>query len=232
MTASTRPMAYPQNDPVTARRALAHALTGYLDRRRVREAVALWSQHFEGRGSLFVGLSRYCKQIAEAFGLPGKEAELHLKIFRALQLDTRQLPADPLSLPAEEAVVLPAAPIDPGAGPGAFVMQRFHAALDTQLARDLPPGVTPALWRRTLIRHAAVLPPPQRHAASLWWSGQVGQLGGAWPAGGHGSALVHVMYLTLAELVGPVRADRCFTLAVAQLEASGDVALAEIRRYL
>ena len=65
-------------DPVAARRALAFVLGGYLDRRRVRDAVALWSTHFEGQGSLFVALQRYCRQIADSYGLAGREAELHL----------------------------------------------------------------------------------------------------------------------------------------------------------
>ena len=57
-------------------------------------------------------------------------------------------------------------------------------------------------------------------------------LDGDWPAGGHGTLLVNVMYVALAELLGPVRADACFTHAVDRLEASGAPALIGIRRYL
>lgn len=230
-------MAFRDGDPVAARRALAFALADYLDRRGVREAVSLWSLHFEGQGSLFVALNRYCRQVAERFGLPGQEAELHLKIFRALQSDPRQLPEDPLSVPPpdEEPTVpdqLETLPRSLQPQGDAAVLQAFWGALEEQLARDLPAGVTPARLRRTLIRHAAALPKPQQHAASLWWSGQVSALGGDWPAGAAGTALVNVMYVALAELLGPVHADRCFTQAVLRLEAGSDAARAGIRRYL
>lgn len=227
-------------DPVAARRALAFVLGGYLDRRRVRDAVALWSTHFEGQGSLFVALQRYCRQVADSYGLAGREAELHLKVFRALQGDPRDLPQDPLSVPpTDEERTVPAPLAEaPRVGPvaevsrSAAVLQAFYAAVEEQLARDLPPGLTPARVRRTLIRHAAGLPRPQQHAASLWWSNQVSALGGDWPPGGHGTALVNVIYVSLAELLGPRRADQCFTQAVARLERSGEPGLADIRRWL
>ncbi|WP_428420104.1 hypothetical protein [Methylibium sp.] len=231
-------MASRDNDPTTVRRALAQALGDYLDGPRVRDAVTLWSRQFQGRGALFLGLSRYCRQIADGFGLSGKEAELHLKIFRALQSDPQRLPDDPLSsqpFEATEPGSLPPGTVVPTAirlGEGAAAMQAFYAAIEAQLSRDLPVGLTPARVRRTLIRHAVGLPRPQQHAASLWWSGQVTSLDGDWPAGGHGTQLVNVMYVALAELLGPVRADLCFTQAVARLEASGDAALTEIRHYL
>ncbi|EWS57075.1 hypothetical protein X551_00017 [Methylibium sp. T29] len=97
MSGGASTMASRDNDPVTVRRALAHALAEYLEAPRVRDAVMLWCQQFQGRGALFLGLSRYCRQIADGFGLAGKEAELHLRIFRALQSDPRRLPDDPLS---------------------------------------------------------------------------------------------------------------------------------------
>jgi hypothetical protein len=248
-------MALFDNDLVFARRALAHALGEYMDRGRVRDAVALWSPHFEGQGSVSAALNRYCRHMADSFGVAGREAELQLKIFRALQTDPQELPQDPLSVPPDDAPTQPAGLSDtaragpsslpastplgrsPGgrsssAGCGAALLQAFYAAIEEQLARDLPPDVTLARIRRTLIRHATTLPRPQQHAASLWWSGQVSALDGEWPAGGHGTALVNVIYIALAELLGPVRADQCFTQAVARLEASGDSARTNIRRYL
>lgn len=236
MSEPSRPMSLPRNDPVIARRALAHALHGYLGAGHVRDAVALWNQHFEGKVGLFVGLTRYCKQVADLFGLKGQEAELHLRIFRALQIDPRQLPIDPLSQPPDmQSQSLPdgaAASSQGEPGQGAFVLQRLHTAIEACLARDAGASLPPALLRRMLVRRCAVLPPQHRHAAQLWWSGQVGVLSGDWPAGGLGTALVNVMYVTLAELIGPVQTDRCFAQAVARLEASGDPALYEVRSYL
>ncbi|MBN9204673.1 hypothetical protein [Methylibium petroleiphilum] len=238
MSGSASTSASRDNDPVTVRRALAHALAEYLEAPRVRDAVMLWCQQFQGRGALFLGLSRYCRQIADGFGLAGKEAELHLRIFRALQSDPRRLPDDPLSsqpFESTEPGSLPpgsVAPVAPRLGEGVAALQAFFAAIEAQLSRDLPVGLTPARVRRALIRHAASLPRPQQHAASLWWSGQVSTLDGDWPAGGHGTLLINVMYVALAELLGPVRADACFTQAVDRLEASGVPALTGIRGYL
>jgi hypothetical protein len=72
----------------------------------------------------------------------------------------------------------------------------------------------------------------QRIAVVQWCTGEASALHGQWPAEGHGTVLVNLIYVALAELIGPVRADRAFGQAVADLESSGDAALAEIRRYL
>ena len=147
MSASSLPLR--DSDPTTVRRALAHALHDYLDASRVRDAVVLWHQQFDGQGTLFLGLSRYARQIARQFGLAGKEAELHLKMFRALQTDPRRLPDDPLtSLPFEstEPGRLPAGTttLPRPLGEGAAVLQAFYAALEAEMARDLHVGLTPA----------------------------------------------------------------------------------------
>jgi hypothetical protein len=128
--------------------------------------------------------------------------------------------------PAQEVIVPPPRSSD------ARVLQAFYMALEAQLARQLPPGVTPARVRRTLIRHARALPHDQRHPVSLWWSGQVNVLEGEWPMGGQGSALVKVMHSALTELLGAAHAERCFKQATARLEASRDSTLHCIRRYL
>jgi hypothetical protein len=135
----------------------------------------------------------------------------------------------PASLAPEPA---PEVSVPPQRSTDARVLQAFYMALEAQLARQLPPGVTPARVRRTLIRHARALPHEQRHPASLWWSGQVNVLEGDWPVGGFGNGLVKVMSSALTELLGAAHADRCFKQAVARLEASRDTALHSIRRYL
>lgn len=227
-------------DPVAVRRSLAYALGAHLDRRRVRDAVVLWSEQFEGQGSLFVALQRYCRQVAQSYGLAGREAELQLTVFRALQSQPSDLPQDPLSVPPGDDERTAPTPLSEaprvaaaaGASASAAVMQAFYAAVEEQLVRDLPPGVTPVRVRRTFIRYASGLPRPRQHAASLWWSNQVPLLSGDWPPGGHGTALVNVIYVALAELLGPRRADECLTQAVMRLERSGEPGLTDIRRWL
>lgn len=219
-------MAYFVNDPVATRRALVLALSDYLESERVREAITLWHHHFENSGSIFVGLNRYCRQVAQAFGLSGKEAELHLKIFRALQAAPDTLPPDPLSRPS--AVEQPRA--SAAASGSARTLAAFFAEIEALVARE--PGLSAGFWRRAALARANALPGPARLAVGGWWRGELSSLGGDWPAGGLGTALVNVIYVALADLLGPVRADQCFTQAVGRLEASDDPALRSIRQYL
>lgn len=228
------------SDAAAAHSALVQALAQFLDPPRVEQALALWALRCQGEGSLFQRLDRYCREIADGFGLHGKEVALHLDVLRTLQNPAGQTLPGSLEPPVQEKAAdlslrrreNPLDTATPARSTSGGVLQSFYAALEVQLARELPPGVTPARLRRTLIRHAQTLPRPQQHAASLWWSGQIGALRGDWPAGGCGTALANVMYVALAELLGPVHADRCFTQAVARLEASKDPALAAIRRFL
>lgn len=242
MTDSTQPIAPAGPEGLRARRALAHALGAYLDAPRVRDAVALWGEHAgEAQGNLIIGLRRYCMHVAEAFGLAGQEAELHLRILRAVQMDPSLLPADPLAPapltkpPSRPTTGSGAAPTASAASAGpltSHVLEHFFVAVEGHFARELPPGVVAAQLRRSLILLAVQLPSAQRAALLQWCRGQTSVLDGSWPAGGHGTALVNLIYVALAELVGPVRADRCFNLAVTELQSSSDPAIAEIRRYL
>ena len=238
MNDSTLPMAYPGKDALLARRALAHALSTYLDSERVYDAVSLWSQTADSQASLLAGLTRYCRQVAELFGLSGREAELHLKILRAMKMDPRLLPDDPLSprTPAAGPVGLhtPASALSatPAPNSSAPLLQKFFGLLEDQLLRESPAGAVQVALRRSLVGLATQLPPTQRIAVVQWCTGEVSALHGNWPAGGHGTVLVNLIYVALAELIGPVRADRALGVAVAELESSGDPALSEIRRYL
>ncbi len=239
MNDSTLPMAYPGKDALLARRALAHALSTYLDSDRVHDAVSLWSQTADGQASLLAGLTRYCKQVAELFGLSGREAELHLKILRAMKMDPSLLPDDPLSPRASAAAPIGLQP--PGSAASAasatpnssaLLLQKFFGLLEDQFRRESPTGSANLSLRRSLVGLAKQLPPAQRIAVVQWCTGETPALHGQWPAGSHGTVLVNLIYVALAELIGPVRADRALGLAVADLEASGDAALIEIRRYL
>ena len=236
MNDSTLPMAYPGKDALLARRALAHALSTYLDSDRVHDAVSLWNQTADGQASLLAGLTRYCKQVAELFGLSGREAELHLKILRAMKMDPRLLPDDPLSPRASAAVPIglnaPESAASATPNSSALLLQKFFGLLEDQFTRESPTGAANLALRRSLVGLAKQLPPAQRIAVVQWCTGETPALQGQWPAGGHGTVLVNLIYVALAELIGPVRADRALGLAVADLEASGDAALKEIRRYL
>jgi hypothetical protein len=215
-------------DPAIARRALAYGLLGYLDAPRVKQAVELWHAEFEGEQSMMVGLNRYCRQVAKVFGLQGKEAELHLRVFRAMQADPKQLPSDPLAstlgLTADQASTLPA---DAGAH-GAGVMEAFFATVERCIARE---GAENEL-RKTLVNHASKLPLRLQKPLVAWWSGAGSGLDGDWPPAGAGTQVVNLIYVALAECLGPTRADKVFTETVALLERSDDPVKRTIRRYL
>lgn len=162
----------------------------------------------------------------------GVRSVAHMSVSSSVAAPARKkaLPAAPAYAPELEAVEQVTIP--PPRSTDARVLQAFYMALEAQLARHLPSGVTPARVRRTLIRHARALPHGQRHPVSLWWSGQVNVLEGDWPIGGHGNALVKVMESALTELLGAAHAKRCFEQAATRLEASRDSTLHCIRRYL
>jgi hypothetical protein len=215
-------------DPAIARRALAYGLLGYLDAPSVKQAVELWHAEFEGEQSMMVGLNRYCRQVAKLFGLQGKEAELHLRVFRAMQADPKQLPRDPLASTlgpsAGHAETLSSAPVAPGAG----VIEAFFATVEACIARE------PAAQglRRALLSQASKLPLRLQKPLVAWWSGAGSGLDGDWPATGAGTQVINLIYVALAECLGPTRADKVFTEAVGLLERSADPVHRAIRSYL
>jgi hypothetical protein len=248
-------VAAPQGSPAWL--ALMWALQPYLDADRAREAAALWQPpDASGPASVMVGLSRYCRLIGQRFGLQGKEAELHLRIIRALQAQglgaTRnpstpertaphasEPPNRPWQGPSTMDMARAAQPGVPGSandsqppGTSALVVQRFLEAVEQMVAREAPMSYNAPHWRHTLIRHAGRLPEPVLRHATDWLWGRTNVLMGDWPARGAGTRLINAAYVALAEWVGPVKADACFTRVVRDFEGSGDVHLAGVRRYL
>lgn len=252
-----RPLPPIDRDVAAVRSALKHALSDFLDPPGVEEALQLWRHRFEGEDSLFLRLTFYCRELARERDLAGSEANLHMSVMQALQRDPPTITSmfdiprlSPVRGPIEAAATVrsgaaavPAAPpiererravprVTVPVASGAHMLESFYRAFEAQVARQLPEGVTPARVRRTLIKHARKLPRAQHHPACLWWSGQVSHLEGDWPAGGHGTLLVKVMYRAMAELLGNELADRCFRQAILRLEADSDPSLHAIRRYL
>lgn len=238
--------AAPQGSP--AWMALMWALQPYLDADRAREAVALWQPpDASGPASAMVGLSRYCRLVGQRFGLQGKEAELHLRIIRALQAQglggQRQAapaeapgPASPEGGAAGRAWSAAGASISANdsqpAGASALLVQRFLEMVEQAVAHEAPMSYSPQRWRHTLIKQAGRLPEPVLRLATDWLWGRVPALTGEWRAGAAGTRLVNAAYVALAEWVGPVKADACFTRIVREFEGSGDPHLAAVRRYL
>lgn len=240
--------AAPQGSPAWV--ALMWALQPYLDEGRAREAVALWQPpDASGPAPAMVGLSRYCRLVGQRFGLQGKEAELHLRIIRALQAQGLggQRQAAPVETPGPSSPQGGAAGrgwrtagADAGAsvndslpaGASALLVQRFLEMVEQAVVREAPMSYSPQRWRHTLIKQAGRLPEPVLRLATDWLWARVPALTGEWRAGGEGTRLVNAAYMALAEWVGPVKADACFTHIVRAFESSGDAHLKPVRRYL
>jgi len=202
--------------------AVRWALGSYLDPHDAQQAAALWQPMAPGQSSL-VGLSRFCRNVAQRFNLQGREAELHLHIIRALQRQkTAPLP--------ELGTAQPAGPPDQS-GP---VVRALVLAMQAHASEALGQQFDAVAWRRSAVRHVAGtrLSAVVKAQAEAWLMWPEAPLEGLWPARGAGTRLVNAAYVALAEWLGPVEADACLTRIVRELERSEDVALRAARMYL
>lgn len=233
------------------RGALLWALGAYLDASQAEQALGLWQPSTQA--SALSGLSRYCRSVAQQFGLQGREAELHLRIVRAIQatggastrrgneghaesatapahaglekVDTRPSPLDALAQSASANDSVPP-------GLANLAVQRFLEAIEATVARECPGQFTTQRWRQGLLRHTARFPKPMQLQVADWLWGHAEHLPGDWPARGAGTRLINAAYVALTEWVGPVRADAAFTQIVKGFENSSDSTVSGVRRYL
>lgn len=208
-----------------ALQALRWALGAYLKAEDADAAARMWERPDGQGGSALVGLSRYTRLIAQQFGLQGKEAELHLRIIRAMQSQS--------GTPGKwtEGAQLSEQAVAPQASPSGQLMQAFLVAVERHLGREMP-DLSQSAWRQALLKQAQSLKPEPLRALSDWLWRKQDVLAGDWPAQAVGTQLINTAYVALAQWLGPVRADQCLTRVVRELEASGDANLAGIRRWL
>jgi hypothetical protein len=240
--------------PVPLREALLWALDAYLDAPQAEQALHLWQPSTQA--SALSGLSRYCRSVAQKFGLQGREAELHLRIVRAIQTTgaggARRAPegsAEPPSAasagahaglervdtrPASLDALVHSVSANDSVPPGLanLAVQRFLEATEAVAARECPGQFTTQRWRQCLLRHTTRFPKPLQQQVADWLWGHADSLPGDWPARGAGTRLINAAYVALAEWVGPVRADAAFTQIVKGFENSADPTLSGVRRYL
>jgi hypothetical protein len=227
------------------RQALLWALGGYLEPQDAQAALLLWQPGVGGAAqgsSALAGLSRYCRAVAIRFGLQGREAELHLRIIRGLQArpadlvtqqakaaDVRQEPA--LSGPSQTASHSANDSVPPADGT-AVCVQCFLEAVEAMVSRECPERYSPRAWRQSLLVHTSRLHKSQVEQLAAWLWGHSEGLFGEWPARGSGTRVINASYVALAQWLGPVRADACFTQVVREFENSQDPVLMSVRRYL
>lgn len=221
--------------PASTRKALVWALRAYLRPPEAEQAADLWQPSPSAPGVATAGLSRYCRVVARQFALVGREAELHLRIIRAMQATGQGavLPEESsLSDGRVNASVSTSANDSVPPGLPVVAVQRFLEAMEQVAVRECPDIYSATLWRQSLLIHAQRIPSHLRAHAADWLWGRSTSLNGDWPARGAGTRLINTAYVTLAQWMGPVRADACFTAIVREFEASQDPVLSDVRRYL
>lgn len=226
------------------REVLLWALSPYLNPVQAQAAAALWRPPPAGHTSATVGLSRYCRDVARQFDLPGKEAELHLRIIRGFQSRIKAprpaqgtAPGGPAGVEVSATSAawgLPEHSANDSQPPRSAVplVQSFLEAAEAAVARECPQVYSARLWRQSVLLKAQRLSPEAQRALSDWLWGRTSHLLGDWPARGSGTRLVNAAYVTLAEWLGPVRADACITGIVREFEGSANPAMMGVRQYL
>ena len=171
------------------RRAIAHALAGFLPREQALEAIALWHDEYRHGRSAFDGLTMYARQVCARFDRAGLHSELIQRLTQAFYLDEQALPPDPLaratapppaanvasaeaSVPGTQArrVAPPADLAPPAPRPDPLVIATTAAPDTAPPARAKPaPRFAPpevATWLRIVARLARELAAEDRPAAA------------------------------------------------------------------
>jgi hypothetical protein len=225
------------------RQALIWALGAYLPPLEAERAAMLWQPAATQQASITAGLSRYCRTVAQHFDLRGREAELHLRIIRAMQVLSKGKVLPQEAVPVQTAQAQTDGRLEPPLASSSandsqppflsvITVQRFVEAMELVVSRECPEVYSPTLWRQSLLRHSRKISKEHLTLASDWFWGRTSHLHGDWPARGAGTRLINTAYVTMAEWLGPVRADAQFTAIVREFEHSQDASLTSIRRYL
>jgi hypothetical protein len=219
---------------VRRRRAIVHALTGFLPRAQVLEALAVWHDEYRHGRSAFDGLTMYARQVCARFDRAGLHSELVQRLTQAFYLDDHALPPDPWPIapppathpPAPAGGDVPAVkagtigvetpPVAPPADRPDPLVIATTASPDTAppasprpAQRTVPPEV--ATWLKVVMRLARELAAQDRPAAAAL---PRAILGGATRAGVDAEAR-ELVRLALEDKLSP-RLDR---LAVHDLHA-------------
>ncbi len=207
-----------------ARRALYLALTLHLEKNDAITAVELWRPPEGDAANPLSGLRRYCHDVANRFGLVGREAELHLSILRSMkgQGISRPVsdPNNPISSGSDypNAMAVPPLRIEPSA----HLMQQFLETVERRVAQELPTLYSPLKWREALMPQLKRLKPVNLADIHNWLGGRTTSLQVVWPPRAEGTRLMNAVYVVLAQWLGPVKADAVFTQILAQFESGQD----------
>lgn len=209
---------------------------------QARQALGLWPGPSSGQSALS-GLTRYCRAVAQRFELHGREAELHLHLFKALQSRHKVLhgPEGHGQGTVRAAIDDRAsgATIEPVSSPGARVVQAVLTQLREVAETALGPHWVAARWPLGLRKQwqSARIEPSHQRALLTWLDAASGDaqgavLEGAWSRPADAARAIHGAYVLLAEWLGPVAADAGLAAIVKRLEASSDPALRQVRQCL
>lgn len=217
-----------------ARRALYLALTLHMEKADAIAAVEMWRPPSGEAANPLSGLRRYCHEVAQRFGLVGREAELHLSILRSMKGQGISRPVLDPNNPSTSGSDYPDAVAVPPlrTEPSAHLMQQFLEAVEKKVAQELPGMYTPVKWREALLPQLKRLKPMNLADIHNWLGGRSATLQAVWPPRAEGTRLLNAVYVVLAQWLGPVKADSVFTQILTQFEAGQDPHLKSIRTYL
>lgn len=219
------------------RRAFFSALAPLASRDIALEAINMWEQTFGSDQPLLRGVSQFAELVVKELGLPITAPDLAVLLLKNLQKDEAHLPPDPITLltgrraaaaPASANAVRPSSAPPPAAtrtnvSPVVRTLSQLLLKLCDH-AGHADARSQAALVRGFINQCASQLSRNVAHDVTSLLSGRSTLLQLDYDQK-LGSLLINTFYVQLAELYGPVSADRIVTRAVQatqdQLEARG-----------
>ncbi len=241
---------------IKRRRALLHGLRSLLTPQQAVGALCMWERDFAAGESPFTGLLLYTKSVCDFFGKVGRRKELHSALLAALFLQEDKLPEDPTAEMRQVAahfwhaqtLAEVAEPVTEIVAPPAKVE---IAAPEPVVVPAL--NTTLSLLLRSLLSELSTYQPETCADCITFVCNVIGQLGlpvsmnlaimnhlrSAEPApllgnipGNKAANLVHLMYVWMAETLGPVLADRMLSVAVQTVERDPAASAYPVRQLL
>jgi len=195
---------------IRRRRAFYAALVPLVGRDSALEAINIWEHAFGSEQPLLRGISQFAALVVVELKLKINPNDLSIKLLEHLQKDESTLPADPLP-------VLTGRARRPGAGTGTATMFPEPPPAASTAPADTP-RVSPATHTLSalLVKLCDAAGQAAQDIAALL-SGRAAVLSRDY-APTNASVIINLFYVPLAELYGPISADRILASAVRAVE--------------
>jgi hypothetical protein len=225
---------------IRRRRAFFAAMEPLVGSDSALEAINLWENTFGSEQPLLRGISQFATLVVGELGWSVSANDLAVRLLECLQRGEHTLPPDPMNLltgRATQGATHQAEPRSEQVGRTASVVPRQHRPLPRMVALRRSLGVlllklcdqagqADARSQAALVRtftqiSEAELPSGVAADVSSLLNGRSAELSLDYGRG-LASQVINAFYIPLAELFGPVTADRIVTQAVRSAEASAE----------